>query len=56
MEQLLRNGLEKVLSYVNKKDAIVGFTIVLVTKKHYIELWRHNKNAALLVDGKIQKT
>lgn len=50
MEQLLRKALEKVLSLVSKRDKILGFTIVLVTEKHYIELWRHKKKSALLVD------
>jgi len=50
VEQLLRKALEKVLSFVNKRDKIVGFTIVLVTERHYVELWRHKKKSALLVD------
>jgi len=53
MEQLLRKGLEKVLSLMSKRDKILGFTIVLVTEKHYIELWRHKKESALLVDYEI---
>jgi hypothetical protein len=53
MKRLLQKAVEKALSLVGKRDKILGFTIVLVTEKHYIELWRHKKKSALLIDHKV---